>query len=82
MDTEVFAEPESFDIRREPNPHLTFGFGPHSCPAAQLAKLELWVAFQALVERFPALRLSVDATDLRYRERPTSEGFESLPVTW
>jgi hypothetical protein len=40
------------------------------------------VAFQALVERFPTLRLSVDAADLRYRERPTSEGFESLPVTW
>jgi pentalenolactone synthase len=82
MDTEVFGEPERFDIGRDPNPHLTFGFGPHSCPAAHLAKLELLVAFGSLLDRFPGLRLAVDAAELRFKERPTSEGFESLPVTW
>jgi cytochrome P450 len=82
MDATVFPQPDRFDPGRSPNPHLTFGFGPHSCPAARLARLELLVAYTALIERFPTLRLSIDAADLRYRERPTSEGFESLPVTW
>ena len=82
MDPDVFADPERFDISRAPNPHLTFGFGPHSCPAAQLAKLELSAAFGAVADRFPGLRLAVDAADLRYKERPTSEGFDALPVTW
>jgi len=82
MDDSVFPDSERFDIHRNPNPHLTFGFGPHSCPAARLARLELLVAFAGLLERFPTLRLSIDSADLRYRERPTSEGFESLPVTW
>jgi cytochrome P450 len=82
MDTEVFGNPERFDIQREPNPHLTFGFGPHSCPAAHLAKLELSVAFRGLADRFPRLRLAVDASELRFKERPTSEGFELVPVRW
>jgi len=82
MDTGVFPEPDRFDPRRSPNSHLTFGYGPHSCPAARLARIELLVAFEALVERFPTLRLSVDTSELRFKERPTSEGFESLPVTW
>jgi len=82
MDTGVFPEPDRFDPRRTPNSHLTFGYGPHSCPAARLARIELLVAFEALVERFPTLRLSVDTSELRFKERPTSEGFESMPVTW
>jgi cytochrome P450 len=82
MDTAVFAQPERFDITRDPNPHLSFGFGPHSCPASRLARLELVTAINGLLDRFPTLRLSIAADELRYRERPTSEGFETLPVTW
>jgi cytochrome P450 len=82
MDRVVFDDPARFDLRREPNPHLTFGFGPHACPASGLAKLELLVAIESLAERFPTLRLVVDATQLRFKEQPTSEGFDSLPVTW
>jgi len=82
MYTGVFPAPEEFHLGRSPNPHLTFGYGPHSCPAARLARIELQVALGALVRRFPTLRLAVDTGDLRYKERPTSEGFEELPVTW
>jgi cytochrome P450 len=82
MDAEMFPDAERFDLRRPANPHVTFGFGPHACPASRLARLELTVALGALLERFPQLRLGVGAADLRYKERPTSEGFESLPVTW
>ena len=82
MDTGVFPEPAGFEPRRSPNPHLTFGYGPHACPAARLARIELQAAVGALAARFPTLRLAVDSADLRYKERPTSEGFEELPVTW
>ncbi len=82
VDPDVFPEPERFDIRRTPNPHLTFGSGPHACPASRLARLELLVAIESLLDRFPTLRLAVDPTELRFKERPTSEGFETLPVAW
>ncbi|KAA2265776.1 cytochrome P450 [Solihabitans fulvus] len=82
MDTSVFPEPDRFDPRRTPNPHLTFGYGPHSCPAARLAKIEIQVVVELVVERFPTLRLAIDAEELRFKERPTSEGFDALPVTW
>jgi cytochrome P450 len=82
MDPDVFPDGERFDIRRTPNPHLTLGFGPHACPASRLARLELLVAVTSLLARFPALRLAVDPAQLRFKERPTSEGFETLPVAW
>jgi cytochrome P450 len=82
MDPAVFADPERFDLRRTPNPHLTFGSGPHACPASRLARLELLVALESLLDHFPTLRLAVDPAQLRFKERPTSEGFETLPVTW
>lgn len=82
MDAAVFPDADRFDIRRTPNPHLTFGSGPHACPASRLARLELHFAVNSLLARFPTLRLAVDATELRFKERPTSGGFETLPVAW
>ena len=56
-DPEVFVDPERFDVRRDPNPHLAFGLGPHDCIGAPLARLELGVALDALLRRFPRLEL-------------------------
>jgi cytochrome P450 len=62
-DPEVFAEPERFDIRRHPNPHLAFGLGLHYCIGAPLARLELAAALRGLLRRFPELELRTTAPE-------------------
>ena len=53
----AFANPDTFDIRRKPNPHLGFGQGVHYCLGANLARLELRVLYQELLTRFGSVRL-------------------------
>lgn len=60
MDASVFDAPQRFDITRSPNKHLTFGYGPHFCMGAALARLEGEIAFAELVRRFPGMRLAGD----------------------
>ena len=55
-DPAVFATPERVDFARAPNPHLGFGWGPHFCLGAHLARLEARIALQTLLERFPRMR--------------------------
>ena len=55
-DESVFADPYTFDIRRNPNPHVAFGFGTHFCLGASLARLELRMLFQQLTQRITNLR--------------------------
>lgn len=57
-DPEQFADPDCFDIRREPNRHLAFGFGVHQCAGLSLARLEARVAIGRFVRRFPSYRVS------------------------
>jgi len=53
-DPRVFSEPERFDVRRDPNPHVGFGGpGPHFCLGAHLARRELGIAFRQLFARLP-----------------------------
>jgi pentalenolactone synthase len=82
LDGRVFPTPEAFDATREPNPHLTFGHGPHYCIGAPLARIELQTLFATLLQRFPTLRLAVPQEALRPRSHLLTGGLAALPVTW
>jgi unspecific monooxygenase len=56
-DETVFADPDTLDLSRDPNPHLTFGAGIHFCLGAPLGRLELQTSFATLLDRFPRLEL-------------------------
>jgi cytochrome P450 len=59
-DPSQFAEPDRFDIMREPNPHIAFGHGPHFCIGAPLARLEGRIALGDLLARLDRVRLASD----------------------
>ncbi|TCK43812.1 hypothetical protein B0G84_2154 [Paraburkholderia sp. BL8N3] len=76
-DPEQFEAPQRFDIAREPNRHLAFGFGIHQCAGLSLARLEARIAIGRFVARFPGYRLDGDpvrASRARFR------GFVHAPV--
>jgi cytochrome P450 len=77
-DGEVFAEPDTFDLERAPNPHLAFGYGHHRCLGAGLAKVELVAALKALVTATGGL-----APRGRFvrRDSLVLRGFSAQPVT-
>ena len=56
-DPEVFDAPATFDIGRQPNPHMGFGGGIHMCLGAHLAKIEAMAAFRVLSQRYPGAKL-------------------------
>jgi cytochrome P450 len=77
-DPAVFAEPDRFDVRRDPNPHIGFGAGIHFCVGAPLARVELQASLRTLLARFP--RLALNAAPPR-RPEFVIRGVRSLPVT-
>jgi cytochrome P450 len=82
-DPERFDDPHVLDLRRQDAGHLAFGHGIHQCLGQQLARVEMRVAFPALVNRFPTLRLAVPAEEVGIRpETADIHGVKSLPVTW
>jgi cytochrome P450 len=79
-DPRAFDRADEFDVGRAPNRHLAFGAGTHFCLGAQLARLELEVLFETLLERLPGLRL--DGGPPCYRPGLVFRGLEHLPVRW
>ncbi len=76
-DERQFRLPETIDLARDPNPHLGFGYGPHSCLGAYIALLEARVAIPALFAHYPKIRL---ASDPVYEPNATLRGLHALDV--
>ncbi|GAA1577458.1 cytochrome P450 [Actinomadura kijaniata] len=78
-----FADPHTLRLdRADAGRHLAFGHGVHQCLGQQLARIEMRVAYRALFDRFPTLRLAVPAAEITMRESSLVYGVERLPVTW
>ncbi|GAB3464644.1 cytochrome P450 [Streptomonospora sediminis] len=81
-DPKKFPGPDSLDLHRSATGHLAFGHGIHQCLGQQLARVEMRVAYPALLKRFPALRLAVEPGEVPLRTGASIHGVLELPVTW
>jgi cytochrome P450 len=78
-DEAVFERPDVFDIAREKNPHMSFGFGTHYCLGANLARLETKVAIGTLLSRTRSFERTGDE-ELPLHESPVFRGVTALPL--
>ena len=77
-----FRDPDRLDIRRDENPHLSYGYGIHYCVGAPLARVEASVGITTVLRRLPGLALAVPADELRWRPSFRVRGLVELPVRW
>jgi cytochrome P450 len=76
-DPDVFDDADQLDLRREPNPHISFGAGVHFCLGAPLARLEMLVAFETILRRMPRFELLAEP---QWKPTYIIRGLRSLPV--
>lgn len=76
-DEDVFADPQAFDIHRQPNPHLSFGIASHFCLGVHLARLEGRVFFQELLSAFPVIELAGEPRRIRSN---LNNALKTMPV--
>ncbi len=79
-DERVFRDPDAFDVRRSPNPHLAFGYGIHLCLGAPLARIEIPIAIKSMLRRFPDARLACDSDEVDWRQNFMFHAIEELPI--
>lgn len=79
-DPSKFLNPHHFDMRRRPNPHLSFGTGIHFCLGFQLARAEAAIAFERILVRFPDMHLAIDPSKVAWRRRVGIRALTALPV--
>ena len=79
-DETVFDNPDTLDIGRTPNKHLSFGHGIHYCLGAPLARLEGSIALETLIHELPDLRLAVAPDAIQWRKGMILRGLDALPV--
>jgi cytochrome P450 len=79
-DETVFENPQKFDITRKPNPHIAFGGGgPHFCLGANLARMEIRVMFEHLLDRMPDIHLD---GELERLQSSFINGVKHIPVAF
>jgi cytochrome P450 len=76
-DEEVFADPDRFDVGRQPNRHLALGFGEHFCVGNMLARVEIRLLYQELIDRSVRIELAGEPKRL---SSIVVNGLENLPV--
>jgi cholest-4-en-3-one 26-monooxygenase len=78
-DPSVFPDPDRFDITRDPNPHVSFGIGNHFCMGANLARMEVRVCIEALMQRFPGMEFAANHEPVRVASNMI-RGIDSMRV--
>jgi cytochrome P450 len=81
-DPSFIEDPDRLDISRGAPGHVAFGHGVHHCLGAPLARMEMHIAFPALLRRFPDLALAVPDDQVDFHTYNAIFGLRSLPVTW
>ncbi|HEU0076787.1 MAG TPA: cytochrome P450, partial [Longimicrobiaceae bacterium] len=76
-----FPDPDRLRLERAPNPHLTFGSGPHVCPGSRLARLQVRVALEALLAAWPRFREARPLAALSDAPSPNSRALSELWVS-
>jgi cytochrome P450 len=80
-DPAQFPHPETFNVERDPNEHLSFGEGIHFCIGAPLARLEGAIAIESMLAKYPRLQLSNPDAKLEYRGSMALRGLNTLPLS-
>jgi cytochrome P450 len=81
-DPRFLADGDRLDVTRDAAGHVAFGHGVHHCLGAPLARMEMRIAFPALLRRFPRLALAVPLDEVEFRAFHFIYGLRALPVTW
>lgn len=81
-DPAAFDAPDLFDIHRSGRQHVAFGYGPHTCIGAPLARIEMQVAFRKLLQRLPEIRLAVPVEQLDFNQNSVVYSVATCPVVW
>jgi cytochrome P450 len=79
-DPAMFLDPGRLKLDRDPNPHIAFGYGPHYCVGAPLARLEAQIAFPRLLGRLTEIRLADER--LEWSDNLVLRGVKRLPLTF
>lgn len=80
-DAAHFPDPERFDISRKPGRYLSFGFGPHGCLGAPLAKEKARIALETLFRRMPDIKLD-ESREIEWYRNAANRSPITLPLTF